>query len=288
MTYIAPAEYALPLDIGPGRVLGSPEVDPAGITVVVPVKDDQAGLLRTLRSLLRLRVPPKHVRVVDDGSSLPISLPYLNGHPTTVSLVRLPSNRGPAAARNAGIADIDGWIYLTDCGCEHAAGLFEHLAHARSEAPDHCVAIASPVVADGSGVVGRYMTEQGNLNPPMLDALPQAVITASVLVHSSAGAHVGWFDTRFREAGGEDIDFGLRLRQVGQVGWCPEAFVTHQFEDCLDDFDRRFLRYGRGMRTLAEKWGADTEPFSFQARSSELQWLAERQYRRMLEGYRGA
>lgn len=45
MTYIAPAEYALPLDFGPGRVLGSPAIDPGEITVVVPVKDDQQGLL---------------------------------------------------------------------------------------------------------------------------------------------------------------------------------------------------------------------------------------------------
>lgn len=86
---------------------------------------------------------------------------------------------------------------------------------------------------------------------------------------------------------GEDIDFGLRPRGPGQVGWCPEDAVTHQFEDCLDDFDRRFLRYGRGMRTLADKWGQDLAPFEFQAMSPDLQWLADRQFVRMLEGYQG-
>ena len=45
------------------------------------------------------------------------------------------------------------------------------------------------------------------LNPPMLDALPQAVITASVLVHADAGRHIGWFDVRFREAGKESGNF---------------------------------------------------------------------------------
>ena len=131
------------------------------------------------------------------------------------------------------------------------------------------------------------MTEQGNLNPPMVDHRPQAVVTASVLVHSEAGDRVGWFDTRFREAGGEDIDFGLRLRRLAQIAWCPEVLVRHDFEDSLDDFDRRFRRYGRGMRVLASKWGVAMEPFAFQARSSDLQDLADRQFLRMLEGYRG-
>lgn len=287
MTYIAPTEYALPIDVRAGTPFGCPAVDSAAITVVVPVKDDVNGLLRTLRSLASLRIPPRHIRIVDDGSAVPIALPPLHGLSSRVAVVRLPRNRGPAAARNAGVEGLSGWIYLTDCGCEHPADLFERLAEARSRAADETVAVASPVVSEGGGRIGRYMTEQGNLNPPMVDHLPQAVITASVLVHSEAGDAVGWFDTRFREAGGEDIDFGLRLRRLGQVAWCPDAEVRHDFEDSLDDFDRRFRRYGRGMRVLASKWGVPMEPFAFQARSSDLQDLADRQFLRMLEGYRG-
>lgn len=288
MTYIAPAQYSLPFDVAVRSRLGGPEVEPADVTVVVPVKDDPAGLLRTLQSLLRLRVPPRHVRMVDDGSAPPIRLPGTTSGPTTISLVRLPRNRGPAAARNAGVQGLEGWIYLTDCGCVHPPDLFEQLALARSRAPDDVVAVASPIVAEGGGRIGRYMTEQGNLNPPMTDGVPQAIVTASVLVHSQAGERAAWFDTRFREAGGEDIDFGLRLRQLGRVAWCPEAAVSHEFEDSLDDFDRRFLRYGRGMRTLAAKWGVPLEPFQFLSRSADLQDLADRQFLRMLEGYRGS
>lgn len=287
MTYIAPAEYALPIDVHCRSPVGCPPVDPAEISVVVPVKDDVDGLLRTLASLSCLRVQPRHIRVVDDGSAAPIVLPHMNGLSRRVSLVRLPLNCGPAAARNAGVAGHSGWIYLTDCGCEHPADLFSQLAQTRSRSPDGTVAVASPIASKGGGRVGRYMTEQGNLNPPIVDHLPQAVITASVLVHSAVGEKVGWFDARFREAGGEDIDFGLRLRQLGQVAWCPSAKVTHDFEDRLDDFDRRFRRYGRGMRILASKWGVSMQPFAFQARSPDLQDLADRQYLRMLEGYRG-
>lgn len=287
MTYISAAEYALPIDVQCRWPIGCPTVDPAEITVVVPVKDDAGGLLRTLTSLSRLRVQPRRIRVVDDGSAAPIVLPPLNGLSSRVSLVRLPLNRGPAAARNAGVSGLSGWIYLTDCGCEYPADLFERLAETRSRSPDGTVAVASPIVSAGGGRIGRYMTEQGNLNPPMVDHLPQSVITASVLVHSAVGGRVGWFDARFREAGGEDIDFGLRLRQFGQVAWCPGAKVTHNFMDLLDDFDRRFRRYGRGMRVLASKWGVSMEPFAFQARSPDLQDLADRQYLRMLEGYRG-
>ena len=287
MTYIAPAEYALPLDIPVRSMLGSPEIDPADVTVVIPVKDDQRGLYKTLASLLRLSPSPRRIRVVDDGSEPPLRLPPLNGHAARVSLVRLPRNQGPACARNHGLHDLSGWVYLTDCGCTHPPDLFERMADARSAGPDHAVAVASPILAGGGGRVGRYMTEQGNLNPPMLDGVPQAVITASVLVHVRAGESIGWFDVKFREAGGEDIDFGLRLRQAGEILWSPAAAVLHEFEASLDDFDRRFRRYGRGMRTLADKWGVSLEPFAFQARSPDLQDLADRQYMRMLEGYRG-
>ena len=64
--------------------------------------------------------------------------------------------------------------------------------------------------------------------------------------------------------------------------------MVHAFPEDIDDFDRRFVRYGRGMRTLAEKRGFDLTPFFFRALSPELQDLADRQAIMMGKGYGAA
>lgn len=289
MTYFRSAQYALPFDTERSPMLGTPAVDASAICVVVPVNNDFRGLMRTIRSLLRMDRAPREIRIVDDGSHVPVTVRAIEravGRPLdNIFVRRLERNRGPACARNEATQGLSGWAYLTDCACEHPADLFDALARARESSEDHTTAIATPIASLGNGPLSRYMTEQGNLNPPMLDGLPQAVITASVLVYSPAAERIGWFDQRFREAGGEDVDFGLRLGQVGHIQWCPTAVVHHDFEECVDDFDKRFRRYGRGLRTLAQKRGVSLKPFEFDAYSKRLQDLAERQFRRMLEGY---
>ncbi|SDU83564.1 Glycosyl transferase family 2 [Gordonia westfalica] len=67
---------------------------PADVTVVVPVKDNQAGVDRLLDALDGLTVV-----VVDDGSDVPI----VADRPGA-KVIRFDDNRGPAAARNAGAA----------------------------------------------------------------------------------------------------------------------------------------------------------------------------------------
>lgn len=289
MTYIGGARYSLPLAVQRKPIIGAPAVDPDAIIVVIPIKDDLPGLVRTVCSLLRMNHVPREIRVVDDGSEVPVTVSALERaigrRLTNIAVHRNARNLGPAYARNDGTRDVDGWVYLTDCACEHPPDLFDQLASARESSADHTTAIATPIAARGDGRLARYMTEQGNLNPPMVDGLPQAVITASVLVHAPAAERIGWFDQRFREAGGENIDFGLRLCEIGRIEWCPTAVVRHEFDECVTDFDKRFRRYGRGLRTLAHKWSVSLKPFEFEAISSDLQALAFRQSRRMLEGY---
>lgn len=289
MTYVASARYSLPLDITRRPLMGTPPVDPSAISVVVPVKDDMPGLIRTLCSLQRMKRRPREIRVIDDGSQNPVTIRSIQrviGCPLmSVSVRRLSRNRGPAFARNEGLKGVSGWIYLTDCGCTHPEELFDELASAREMSEDHTTAIATPIASTGHGRVNRYMTEQGNLNPPMIDGMPQAIITASALVFGPAAERIGWFDHLFREAGGEDIDFGIRLGEIGHIQWCPAAVVLHDFQESVTDFDSRFQRYGRGLRTLATKWGVSLKPFEFDGYSPHLQDLASRQYRQMLSGY---
>ncbi len=69
------------------------------VTVVIPVRDNLSGVRRLVSSLRGLRVI-----VVDDGSFAPIEPDDFVGAHCDVEVLRHPRSRGPAAARNTGLA----------------------------------------------------------------------------------------------------------------------------------------------------------------------------------------
>lgn len=152
------------------------------------------------------------------------------------------------------------WVYFTDCGCTHDRDLFLKFEKTWVETGDCCVAISGPVTGSGSGAINEYMTEQGVLNPPLEKDIhgvyiPQAIITANALIACLPFAFLGGFDPEFKEAAGEDLDMGIRLRQLGVIAWSPDAKIAHRFDEDEKDFYNRFRRYGRGNRKLEIKHG---------------------------------
>ena len=135
------------------------------------------------------------------------------------------------------------------------------------------------------------MTKQAILSPPkekiIYDRLlPQAIVTANALVSGIAFSFVGGFDETFKEAAGEDLDLGLRLRPLGVIGWADKALVRHRFREDLADFHCRFRRYGRGNRHLEVKHNLPSlRARKYKAESAELQELADLAVKAMQEGY---
>ena len=80
---------------------------PARICVLIPVWNNQEGLLSTLEALARDEAP-YDILVVDDGSQPPVSCGEQYGiHRTTI--LRLSENQGIENALNAGLERILGW-----------------------------------------------------------------------------------------------------------------------------------------------------------------------------------
>lgn len=187
-------------------------------------------------------------------------------------------------------ADID-WFYFTDCGCRHDPDLFSKFERAWAECGDCCVAISGPVTGFGSGQINDFMTEQGILNPPLERTIhgvyiPQAIITANALIAGLPFAFLGGFDPDFKEAAGEDLDIGLRLREFGVIAWASDAKVAHRFDECESDLARRFRRYGRGNRTLEVKHGLPSlRARPFQPEKPQHQHLADLSVNAMQVGY---
>jgi hypothetical protein len=152
------------------------------------------------------------------------------------------------------------WYYFTDCCCTHDSDLFLKFEETWAQCGDCCAAISGPVTGAGPGTINEYMTEQGILNPPLERTvhgvyLPQAIITANALIAGLPFAFLGGFDPQFQEAAGEDLDMGIRLRELGVIAWSSGAKVSHRFDESEADFYKRFRRYGRGNRRLEVKHG---------------------------------
>ena len=145
----------------------------------------------------------------------------------------------------------------------------------------------------GSGIISRFMTEKSILNPPFEDyhgpngeLVPQALITANALVYAPAFYQVGGFSTDFREAGGEDLDLGIRLRNIGTLVYEPNATVIHKFEENIEDFKKRFERYGKGNWLLEQKHqlpSLRSQPYL--SENDEFRGLAKLQTESLHKGY---
>lgn len=183
------------------------------------------------------------------------------------------------------------WYYFTDCGCTHDPDLFLKFEKSWEEYGDSCVAISGPVTGKGPGLINEFMTEQGMLNPPLEKTvhgiyIPQAVVTANVLITGLPFAVLGGFDPSFPEAAGEDLDLGIRLREFGLIAWSADAKVAHQFDEDEADFEKRFRRYGRGNRRLEVKHQLPSlRAQKFVAEQPYLQPLADKAVTAMQAGY---
>ena len=225
------------------------------VTVVIPVRGNQSGVDRLLDAL-----PPQvKAIVVDDGSDAPI---IATGEAVTV--LRLPENRGPAAARNAGAAaaSTDFVAFLDSDVVPSADWLTMLMGHFS----DPLVTIVAPRIV-GLHRHSRSPVERYENGFSSLDMGPQegAVIpgtrlpyvpSAAMIVRRSAFAG---FDESLRVA--EDVDLCWRTHHSGQlIRYDPVATVAHDHRTTLRAVLDRRRFYGTGAASLAQRHEALAAP----------------------------
>lgn len=230
------------------------------VTVVVPVRDRPAELARLLAAL---RADPATaalpVVVVDDGSAVPVAAT------AGVRVVRHDRSRGPAAARNTGLAAAaTSVVAFLDSDCVPLSGwlapLVPHLADPR-------LAVVAPriVALPGSrrGPVGAYETAVSALDmgahPAPVRPLSAVSYVPSVALLARREALGGGFDETMRVA--EDVDLVWRLARAGwRVRYEPTAEVAHEHPVALGPWLRRRAFYGTGAALLAARHGRAVSP----------------------------
>lgn len=246
------ARTLLDSGIGLPRPMNGPES--CAVTVVIPVRDNQSGIDTILHALAGQRVI-----VVDDGSAEPVRVPE------DVTLIRFDVNRGPAAARNAGLvaAETEFVAFLDSDTVPTRDWLTMLLGHFS----DPTVAIVAPRVVGrrlsaGGSVVARYANAHSSLDMGPRES-PVAPGTALAYVPSAAmvvrtSAFLG-FDETLRVA--EDVDLCWRTHAAGwRVYYDPIARVRHDHRESLSKLLNRRRYYGTGAAELAGRHGRSAAP----------------------------
>jgi mycofactocin system glycosyltransferase len=230
---------------------------------VVPVRDRQAGLERTLAAL----DPVGQVIVVDDGSSIPV--PPRPG----LDVVRHPVPRGPAAARNTG------WrsttlpvVAFVDADIEPEPGWLDRLV---PHLGDPSVGVVAPRVVSGTNgasldrtgagpdpgrpsALARYEARRSplDLGPARGPVQPGSAISyvpsAALVARRQALEALGGFDEALQV--GEDVDLVWRMAETGwRVRYEPSSRVTHPPRPGLAAFARQRVAYESSTASLAKR-----------------------------------
>ena len=231
------------------------------VTVIVPAYNAAATLAAALRSVAAQTVRAREVLVVDDGSqddTVGVAERELAGLPHGRCL-RLGRNCGPAAARNAALAEARGaWLAFLDADDAWLPWRLERQWSRAEMAADvalwcgRTVPLAGDVVSaavDGLPAVGSVLTRRLCLEE---FAEHNPVATSTVLVRTAAVASVGGFDPAFR--GPEDYELWMRLVARHSACYADEPLAAYRNRaGSLSMDERRFLP--EVLRVLEKAFG---------------------------------
>jgi len=237
------------------------------LSIVIPTRNRRATLAETLAALDAQAVDANAVEmiVVDNGSQ-DGTADWIRARSGRLACrLLIEPRRGPAAARNRGIAASQGEVVLLLGDDMRAAGseLLEH--HVRLHDADRRPAYA---------VLGRVRWRQDRpatsfmrwlehgpqfafhaLEPGAVPAGPY-FYTSHLSVKKTALEQVGGFDERFPFAAVEDVEIGVRLERAGlELDYHPELLVEHDHWYTPAAFSARQERVGAAAHLMRDLLG---------------------------------
>jgi GT2 family glycosyltransferase len=232
------------------------------VSVVVPVRDGERTLPRTLPALAALEPPPDEIVLVDNGSSddTPARLHAFAAAASRGKVIVVGEpRRGASVARNTGARVVTGdVIAFTDADCcpraDWLAGLTAPLADATvgavagglaSTPPRTAVeAFSSLFTLQSPGAPARHTRWT-----PWVGGFP----TANLAVRRDLFQRLGGFDESVAIYG-EDYDLCARIYATGAaIVYTPAAVVEHQHRVALRPMLRQAFGFGRSHAWLMRR-----------------------------------
>jgi mycofactocin glycosyltransferase len=231
------------------------------VTVVIPVRDNAIGLNRVIQSLRGMRVV-----VVDDGSTQPVDVADFAGPHCDIRVLRHAASRGPAAARNTGLAACEtDFVAFLDSDVVPRRGWLEALL---GHFCDPAVALVAPRIVglrEPQNLVARYEAVRSSLDLGLREApiVPYGTVSyvpsAAIICRRSTLNEVGGFDESLTS--GEDVDLCWRFIEAeARLRYEPIALVGHDHRTQLRDWFARKAFYGSSAAPLAVRHPGKTAP----------------------------
>ncbi|MCP4583343.1 MAG: glycosyltransferase [candidate division Zixibacteria bacterium] len=219
-------------------------------SIIIPVRNQKKSLLAAMFALKRQIKKPRTFELVicDDGSTdgtdqairklkYPLFFKYFRNDPP----LGRSANRNSGFDRSAGehliffdgdMVPVDGYITAM-------------LADIKSDTVKLGSAQAPP--DEKQGRLERYLYSRGRYDHMGEDvSLPGRLFTSNnFLISRENFKKVGGFDIEFKGWGGEDIDFGLKLEDLGvKLKNVPEAITYHYHERAIKTLADDFYNFG--------------------------------------------
>lgn len=210
-------------------------------SIIIPAYNAEKTLGTCLRACLSQDYSDLEVFVIDDGSTDGTATSARSVEGVTV---HSQTNRGPAAARNAGARLATGDVLLyTDADCIPRADWVSCLVKTFDEG---VVAVGGTYdIANPSSRLARVV--QAEIAGRHLKLQREVDFLGSFNVAYLRGPFeaVGGFDETYRQASGEDNDLAYRLHELsGKLLYNPNAVVAHYHPERLLLYLRTQARHG--------------------------------------------
>jgi glycosyltransferase involved in cell wall biosynthesis len=227
----------------------------SSVSVIIPTIDGNERTRRAVRSALHQTLPPMEVIVVDDGSPQSLNAKALGDGDPRVIVVRLPSNRGAAGARQVGAEAARGQ-FLAFLDADDAwlpQKLEKQLAFLEVNSK------AAPLVAVSCGWLTtrpasrREVTRMPIPSASLLDFLSGCWFCpgSTLLLAREAFFQVGAFDQQLPRL--EDLEWGIRFAlSGGQLLVAPIVAASIQ-----PSGRARFAQVAEAARIISERYAAD-------------------------------
>jgi GT2 family glycosyltransferase len=227
------------------------------VAIIVPVYNGAKSIGACLSSLLAQTYPSAliDIIVVENGStdgSAAVAVEY----PVRVLYC---DERGPAAARNVGIAHARAEIVaFTDADCVAAPDWLAQLVQAFAD--PEVGGVAGTVQGTRAGaedwnLVQRFADQHATLRNFVSgrhEYLPH-IYTANAAYRRTVLEAVNGF--RREMLTGEDVDLSWRVQLAGYgVTFAPRALIYHEHRTTLTDLTRQFRQYGFGAVVLDTRY----------------------------------